>query len=245
MDYRGITVISMIRGDRYWVFLLSQRTTALVLMIFLVLVYGSVVPPVQGSPIYRPGVKAGDGAWYGYSGIDVPLKLHLVVLSVAGTVVNANFTNYYSDGNANSSTVFLDIFSGDTNTSSAPFATNVLFATGTGLRAGDSVYNKYVATIVSVQTQPCGGVSRSLDYIAFSGSVAVQLYWDQNTGLMCKFNDNMSSESLILFNSTLWDSHPQPTDAFLVGFEVSTFLGAPLVVLIVFVFLRKRRRARK
>ncbi|HWY28778.1 MAG TPA: hypothetical protein VNW25_05920 [Candidatus Sulfotelmatobacter sp.] len=222
--------------------MLSPRTTALVLMIFLVLVYGSIAQPVQGSPIYTPGIKAGDGAWYGYSGIDVPLQLHVVVLNVAGTVVNANFTNYYSDGKANSSTVYLDIFSGNNNETNAPFATNVLFATGTGLKAGDSVYNRYAATIVSVQTQPCGGVSRTVDFIAFSG--LAQLWWDQNTGLMCKFN-GQNQESLVMFNTTLWNSHPQPTDAFLVGFEVSTFLGAPLVVLIVFVFLRKRRRARK
>src|SRR5207245_4775903 len=119
---------------------------------------------------------------------------------------------------------------------------NILFAIGTCLKVGDPVYNNY-ATISSVQTQSCGGVSRSLDYIAFSQGV--QLYWDQNTGIMCKYNDNTQSESLIMFNTTLSNSHPQPVDAFVVGFDVSTFLRAPLVRLSVFVFLRKRRRARK
>jgi len=216
--------------------MLPSRTTPLLLLLFAMLVYAGFAPSVQGNPIYTLGVKAGDGAWYGYSGIDVPLKLHITVLNVTDTTITANFTNYYSDGNANSTVQYLNIFSGDRNTD------NILFAIGTGLKVGDPVYNNY-ATISSVQTQSCGGVSRSLDYIAFSQGV--QLYWDQNTGIMCKYNDNTQSESLIMFNTTLWNSHPQPVDAFLVGFEVSTFLGAPLVVLIVFVFLRKRRRARK
>jgi hypothetical protein len=208
---------------------------SLVLLVLAVLVYASFTPLVRGSPIYTPGLRAGDNAWYGYSGIAVPVMLHVVVLNVVGTRVNANFTYYSSNGQVSSATLYVDIFNGDNNTSS------VLFATGTGLKVGDPVYNTG-PNIVSVQTQFCGGVQRTTDYVVFPQK-SVQEYWDQNTGLMCSYG--APNQSLIMSNTTLWDSHPPAADPFLVGFEVSTLLGAPLVVLIVFVYLRKRRRARR
>jgi hypothetical protein len=159
----------------------------------------------------------------------------MVVLNVTDMTINANFTYHYSDGKANSTVLFVNIFSGYGNVN------NLLFATGTGLKVGDPVYYYSAKNIVQVQSQTCGGVQRST-VVAFPQQ-GVQIYWDQNTGLMCDYI--APNESLFMFNTTLWNSSAPATDAFLVGFEVSTFLGAPLVVLIVFVYLRKRRRARR
>jgi hypothetical protein len=82
----------------------------------------------------------------GYSGVIVPLSLHMVVLNVTDMTVNANFTYHYSNGTANSTVLFVNIFSGYGNVK------NLLFASGTGLKVGDPVYYYSPENIVRVQS---------------------------------------------------------------------------------------------
>ncbi len=111
------------------------------------------------------------------------------------------------------------------------------------------IYNGWSnVTIVSQQSFPCGGVSRTTVGIEFfppNGNVI--LIWDQATGALCYYStsNNQNGERLAvnMINSTLW-SKPTVADPFTVGAEISALLGLPLVAIIMFVYFR-RRRARK
>jgi hypothetical protein len=200
--------------------------------------------------IYSSGLKRGDVAWYSRSGSGAYVggapSLRIVVLNVTGNTVNANFTNYFSDGTVNSTIFWVDFFQGYTN------ARNLLFVTGAGLKVGDQVYETDAwngIKILQAQDMRCGGVQRNADLATWnSGSQLVRTYWDQSTGLMCYFylQDNGGVQQLTMSNTTLWSSSsPPPPNAYFTAFEITSLLGAPLVVLITYVYVRKRRRVKR
>jgi hypothetical protein len=214
------------------------------------LVSAALVPSAMGV-MYNSGLKHGDVAWYSRSGtgayVGAAPLLRLDVLNLTGTTVNANFTNYFSDGSVNSTIFWEDFLQGYTN------ARNLLFVTGTGLKVGDQVYETDVwsgVNILQVQSMRCGGVQRNADLASWNAGLGqgVRVYWDQSTGLMCDFylQDSGGVQHLTMSNTTLWSSSSPPaSNAFLAAFEITSFLGAPLVVLVTYVFIRKRRRLRR
>jgi hypothetical protein len=215
------------------------------------LLSAALLPSAMGV-IYTSGLKHGDVAWYSRTGtgayVGAAPLLRVSVLNVTGaSIVYANFTNYFSNGSVNSTIFWQDFLQGNTN------ARNLLFVTGTGLKVGDQVYGTDTWTgvnILQVQSMKCGGVQRNADLASWNAGFAqgVRVYWDQSTGLMCDFylQDSGGVQHLTMSNTTLWSSSsPPPQDAFFTAFEITSFLGAPLVILVTFVFIRKRRRLRR
>ncbi len=148
----------------------------------------------------------------------------LKVLSVIGTNVTVNFTDYPSGGFANGGgSMWIDVFSGQSNNQSS----GLYFAVAPGLKMGDPIFNGVGITVQGV---------------------LINAAWDQNTGILCNYGSNDQHGGILGFtldNTTLWLAAGPPQDVFLTAFEISTFLGAPLVLLIVFVYIRRRRRQRK
>ena len=214
------------------------------------LVSAALVPSAMGV-IYSSGLKHGDVAWYSRSAtgayVGAAPTLRVAVLNTTGETIFANFTNYFRDGSINSTVFWLDYLQGSTS------ARNLLFITGSGLKVGDQVYGADVwngINILQVQSMRCGGVQRNADLASwnFAGFQGIRVYWDQSTGLMCDFylTDSGGIQHLTMSNTTLWSSSSPPSqDAFFTAFEISSFLGAPLVVLVTYVFIRKRRRLRR
>jgi hypothetical protein len=169
-----------------------------------------------------------------------------MVLNVTGTTVNANFTNYFSDGNISTSIFWVDFLQGSTNA-----INNLRFVTGAGLKVGDQVYESSAwngINILQVQSLNCGGVQRNADLAQWNAGSFIRIYWDQSTGLMCNFylQDSGGVQQLTMSNTTLWSSSsPPPANPYLTAFEITSFLGAPLVVLITYVYVRKRRRIKR
>jgi len=241
---QGITVIFRIRQsflDKMRPLRVLFAITALLAIVF------TALGPSAVAVAYRSDLKHGDLAWYSRSGsgaysLGAP-TLQVVVLNVTGSTVYGNFTNYFSDGYVNSTVFWVDYLLGYTN------ARDLLFVTGTGLRVGDPVYQGQTSNITQVQSLSCGGIQRNVD-IAFNplSSAGVRIGWDQATGMMCNFflQDSSGFQYLTMSNTTLWSStSPPPTNAFLTAFAVSSFLGVPLVVLVILAYFRRRRSRRK
>jgi hypothetical protein len=227
----------------------SVSITCFSAFIIVALLSAAFAPSATGV-IYSSGLKRGDVAWYSRFGSGAYVggapSLRIFVLNVTGTTVNANFTNYFSDGTVNSTIFWVDFLQGYTN------GRNLLFATGAGLKVGDQVYETNTwngINILQAQDMRCGGVQRNADLATWnSGSQFVRTYWDQSTGLMCYFylQDNGGVQQLAMSNTTLWSSSsPPPANPYLTAFEITSFLGAPLVVLITYVYVRKRRRVKR
>jgi hypothetical protein len=164
------------------------------------------------------------------------------VLSVAGTQVTASFTGHPASG-LTLGKMWIDIFTGQ----SSNFTSNLFdFIVASGLKQGDPIFNNWTNITILNQFNNCGGQARSTVSTRYvrEGQV-VQIAWDQNTGVMCSYSATDSRGSLVfsLDNSTLWSS-PSSLDTFAIAAGVSAVLGLPLVVLIVLVYLR-RKRARK
>jgi hypothetical protein len=220
---------------------------ATAVLILGVLLSTSLVYPAVGVR-YTPGLLVGDSAFYSLSGnygyIPTLPVTQMKVLGVTGTNVSVSFVNFYPDGHI-SPNLWIDVFSGQRYNLTSTF----FFAIGSGLQRGDQIYNGWSnVTIVSQQSFPCGGVSRTTVGIEFfppNGNVI--LIWDQATGALCYYStsNSLNSErlSVNMINSTLW-SRPAVADPFTVGAEISALLGLPLVAIIMFVYFR-RRRARK
>jgi len=198
---------------------------------------------------YTTGLKTGDTGMYSLFGnyAHGTVNGQLKVLSVIGTNVTVNFTDYPSGGFANGGgSMWIDVFSGQSNNQSS----GLYFAVAPGLKMGDPIFNGVGITVQGVQSQPCGSAYRQLigtSYYASSGEL-INAAWDQNTGILCNYGSNDQHGGILGFtldNTTLWLAAGPPQDVFLTAFEISTFLGAPLVLLIVFVYIRRRRRQRK
>jgi hypothetical protein len=169
----------------------------------------------------------------------------LKVLTVTGNSnVTINFTDYPAGGFANGGgRMWIDVFSGLTNNQTS----GLYFAVAPGLKVGDPIFYNSGIMVKGVTSQPCGNAYRQLigtSYYASSGEL-VNIAWDQSTGIMCNYGANDQRGGTLGFtldNTTLWSSVAPAQDVYVVAFEISTFLGAPLVLLIVFVYIRRRRR---
>lgn len=195
---------------------------------------------------YSTSLNPGDAVMYSLSGSNRfgTNNVQMKVLSVTGTRVTANFTDYppsaFPAGN-----MWIDVFAGGSSTP----ASNLFFTVSSGLRSGDPIFNNWTITVLSQQTNICGGQSRPLIYTQFQRQgQLVQAAWDQNSGVICNYSatDQGASSGTLgftLVNATMWTSS-SPTDVSTIAAEVSAALGLPLVVLILFVYFRKRK-ARK
>jgi hypothetical protein len=168
------------------------------------------------------------------------------VLSVTGTQVTVNFSNYPSPG-VYFGNMWIDIFSGNTNSTS-----NVLFAVSSGLNTGDPVFDGNSTSIQSEQPFNCGVLSRPQVYTTFSrSSQSVHVSWDRSTGVMCEYEAYSSGTVVLGFkldSTSLWNSSSSDTSGFAVASEISVALGLPLVVIVLFVYFRRKRskvRSRK
>jgi hypothetical protein len=169
------------------------------------------------------------------------------VLSVTGTTnVTVSFVNFFPDGHI-SPEFWIDVFTGARYNITSPF----YFAVASGLKPGDPIFNGWTnVTMRGAQAFPCGGVSRSTvgtEYFPSYGA-DVRVIWDQSTGVLCSYsvtdlNGSGKALQLNMVNSTIWNQ-PAAVDPFTIGAEISVLFGLPLVVIILFVYYRRRRAKR-
>jgi hypothetical protein len=188
----------------------------------------------------------GDSAYYELSGTygfsPSNPETQMKVLGVTGTNITAGFTNFWPDGIVTSNVYWLDVFTGQVRNASS----NLFFAVTPGLQLYDPIFNGASITVTSQQSILCGGVSRQVVVAQFTKtSQNVAIAWDQSTGAMCRLNASDQYQfrtlSMGMKNTTIWGSASNPQDAFTVAANVTAALGLPLVALIVFVYLRRRR----
>ena len=161
------------------------------------------------------------------------------VLSVIGTQVSVGFTDIPASG-VFFGNMWVDVFSGSTNST-----LNVLFAVSSGLKLGDPVFNGNTTLIQSVQPYNCGVQPRPQVYTSFSGSSrSVRVSWDQSTGVMCDYEAYSGGTVVLGFkleSTSLWSSSSSDANVFVVASEISAALGLPLLVLVLFVYFRRKR----
>lgn len=228
--------------------LLRATNTPAYVSFAIVLVLSATLVQSTFAVSYIPGLKTGDIGNYSLFGnyAHGTVNGQLKVLGVTGTNVTINFTDYPPGGFANGGgKMWIDIYSGQTNNQSS----GIYFAVAPNLKMGDPVFNGASVTITAVQSQACGGAYRQLIKTAYviNPRNVINANWDQNTGILCNFGLNDQQGGILGFtldNTTLWSGASLPQDVFVTAFEISTFLGAPLVILIVFVYFRRRRRLR-
>ena len=210
----------------------------------VVMLSGTLVLPGHALS-YRPGVKAGDSAYYSVSAtytIGQPVS-KMNVLSVTGTNVSASFFGFYPDGGLPSNGFSFDVFSGQSYNSTS----NFFFVIAAGLLTGDPIFNNSNITIAGQSTITCGGVSRQAVGAQFTrAGQSARLAWDQVTGAMCGYtgSDNRGIVNVYMVNGTFWAPVSPPVDAFAVAAEISSAVGLPLVVIVLFVYFRRRRARR-
>jgi hypothetical protein len=209
-----------------------------------VILLGTLVLPGHALN-YRPGVKAGDSAYYSVSAgytVGQPVS-KMTVLGVTGTDVSASFFGFYPDGGLPNG-FSVDVFSGQTTNSTS----NFFFVIAAGLKTGDPIFNNWNNITVAGQSGiTCGGVPRPAVGAQFTrAGQIVRLAWDQATGAMCGYTsqDNRGVIFVNMMNGTFWAPVSTPIDTFAVAAEISSVIGLPLVVIVLFVYFR-RRRARK
>ncbi|HEV2119773.1 MAG TPA: hypothetical protein VGS11_06695 [Candidatus Bathyarchaeia archaeon] len=223
----------------------SPRSIPLIAALFVAILFGTLVLPSYASS-YRPGVKVGDSAYYSVTTIPAyPVGqsvTRMSVQSVTGTIVNASFFGFYPDGGVPAG-FSIDVFSGQSYNSTS----NFFFVIASGLKSGDPIFNNWNITVAGQSDLSCGGVTRPAVGAQFTrAGQSVRLAWDQATGAMCGYTgqDNRGALYVNMINSTFWTPVQAPIDTFTVAAEISSVIGLPLVVIVLFVFFR-RRRARK
>jgi len=220
------------------------RVVACAVLVLGVVLSASLVFPAMGVQ-YTPGLQAGESAFYSLSGnygyvLSEPVT-QMKVLSVSGTNVSASFSNFFPDGHVSPS-FWIDVFSGlDTNSSS-----NFFFAAASGLRVSDPIFNGWPITISGQQSLLCGGVSRqAMSAQFFRNGESVTVIWDQSTGALCRYganNNRGGSVFLTMTNSTLWGPSAA-VDPFVIA-DIFAVAGLPLLGLVVFVYVRRKRTRR-
>lgn len=197
---------------------------------------------------YTPSLKSGDVGMYSLFGnyAHGTINGQLKVLSVTGTNVTINFTDYPPGGFANGGGgMWIDTDTGLTNNQSS----GLYLAVAPGLKIGDPIFNGGAVKVQGITSQPCGSAYRQLIGTQYYlGVELINAAWDQNTGILCNYGSNDQHNGILGFtldNTTLWSAAGPAQDVFVTAFEISTFLGAPLVVLILFVYVRRRRRRGK
>lgn len=215
----------------------------LITALFVATLIGTLVPPAHALS-YRPGVKAGDIAYYSVSATFTvgPPVTRMSVLSVTGTIVSASFFSFYPDGGVPSG-FSIDVFSGQSDNSTS----NFFFVIASGLLKGDPIFNNWNITVAGQSTLSCGGVSRDAVGAEFTrAGQSIRLAWDQATGAMCGYtgSDNRGVLFVNMINSTFWTPISAPIDTYAVAAEISSAIGLPLLVIVLFVYFRRRRARR-
>ena len=211
--------------------------------VLVVTMFGSLVLPGHALS-YKPGVKAGDSAYYSVSAtytVGQPVS-RMSVLSVIGTNVSASFFGFYPDGGLPNG-FSIDVFSGQTTNSTS----NFFFVIAAGLLTGDPIFNNWNITVAGQSNLTCGGVSRPAVAAQFTRTgQSIRLAWDQATGAMCGYTgqDNRGVLFVNMINGTFWTPVSAPIDTFAVAAEITSAIGLPLLVIVLFVYFR-RRQARK
>lgn len=226
-------------------------TVAFAVLAIAIVLSAALVQSVLAAS-YTPALKTGDIAMYSLFGNYAHGTAYgqLKVLSVIGTNVTIDFTDYPLGGFANGGgSMWIDVSFGQTNNQTS----GLYFAVAPGLRIGDPIFQGSTTALAAVpavqglNSNPCGGALRQVigtQYYTKSGEL-INIAWDQNTGIMCNYGSNNQANGILGFtldNTTLWSTAAAAQDVYLTAFEISTFLGAPLVLLIVYVYLRKRRK---
>ena len=229
----------------------SLHSSASVLILALALsgvLLPSMLPPAHATSSYRAGLKTGDSAYYELSGTygfsPSQPETHMSVLNVAGTNVTAGFSGFWPDGFVTSNVYWLDVFTGHVRNASS----NLFFAVTPGLQLYDPIFYNANITITSQQMLVCGGATRQVVTAQFTKtSQNVAIGWDQGTGALCRLTATDQNQfqlrtlSMAMKNTTIWGQASISPDVFVIAANVSAALGLPLVALIVFVYLRKRR----
>lgn len=206
----------------------------------------ALVFPAFAIGAYSTSLKTGDNASYTLYYKSYVLGSQMTILNVGGTKITANFQGYPQFGITLGS-MQLDIFSGQTNSS----ISSLFFAVGSGLSTGDPIFDNYPVSITAQRSYTCGagGQTRQQVYTRFPSSdqsQSVQISWDQSTGLMCNYQANYVSNNtvalgLILAGTSVWGASGSNLDPFVYGQVLPSLFGLALVVLVVYVYFRRRR----
>lgn len=159
--------------------------------------------------VYSTPLQPGNNALYQVSGSysENVNTTEMAVLAVNGLNITATFKDRYYDLTETVSGFWLDIASGQRNSS------NLIFAIGAGLNPGDTIPDgpSPPISIQSEQTRGCGGAQRLTNYATFQvtiaiGTRAVQGYWDKTSGIMCSFyfQDPGGELSMDMISTSLW-----------------------------------------
>lgn len=220
------------------------RSLSLLAIGLVVILFGSIVFPAHAVS-FTPGVHKGDSAYYSVR-TDSPTYVvggsvsKMNVLSVAGTNVSASFFSFYPDGGISPNQFSVDVFTGAIYNSSS----NFFFVIAANLPGGSPIFDGWTVTLQGPNTITCGGVPRQAVGAQFFRNLQnVRLAWDQATGAMCGYTaaDNRGTIFVSMINGTFWAPPAPPLDAFAVAAEISSAIGLPLLVIVLFVYFRRRR----
>ena len=159
----------------------------------------------------------------------------MVVLTVQGTNLTASFKDRYYDGDERVDAFWIDLATGQRNSS------NLIFAVGTGLNPGDQIPNGSNSTVLidHEEMRDCGGASRLTGYARYQydtriGTQILQGYWDKKSGAMCDFSlqDPGGALSLHMMSTNLWSPDTPWWSALLPWFLLS-ILAIPLLLIVV------------
>ncbi len=222
------------------------RITAFALVIA---VSASLFLTVHGV-VYQTVLAPGDSAGFSVKGpfSENVTKTELLVLSVIGTRLTANFTDTYLDGSQAADTFYLDIATGERN-STVPGA-SLIFAVGTNLSPGDRLNGNDPYVVDRQETLDCGGQRRDTVVSSYSsGGLSILSNWDRSTGLLCLFIEDDPTTSdpvdlrLAMTETSLWGAESVFLSDVL---SVGPFLVVAAIVLVgLFLFYRSRRSRRK
>jgi len=201
--------------------------------------------------VYSTPLQPGNNALYQVSGSysENVNTTEMAVLAVNGLNITATFKDRYYDLTETVSGFWLDIASGQRNSS------NLIFAIGAGLNPGDTIPDgpSPPISIQSEQTRGCGGAQRLTNYATFQvtimiGTRTVQGYWDKTSGVVCSFSfqDPGGELNLNMTGTSLWapsvPAGPGGGRLDLVPWVLLAIAAIPVVLLLYF---RAGKRARK
>jgi hypothetical protein len=192
---------------------------------------------------YSTPLQPGNSALYEVSGnySENVTTTEMVVVTINGPNVTASFKDRYLDLSESTSGFWIDVASGQRNSS------NFIFAIGAELRPRDLIPNGSdpPITVQIEQTRACGSAQRLTNYATYQvaiviGTRTVQAYWDRTSGVACAFSfrDPGGELSLNMTSTSLWapDAPASPGDGRLnlVPWLLLAIVAIPLVLLLVF-----------
>jgi len=229
---------------------MSSRASVFII-VFLELLLVSAWTASASAVLYSTPLQPGNSALYQVSGSysENVVTTEMTVLTVNGLNITAAFKDKYSDLSESVSAFWIDLASGNRNSS------NLIFAIGAALSLGDPVPDgpNPSITIQTEQTRDCGGFQRLTNYATFQveipiGTRTVEGYWDRSTGTMCvfSFQDPGGQLNLSMVSTNVWStSTPSGTDESSSNPVPWVLLSIAAVPILLLIFFRARKRARK